>query len=384
MEKENAKVIDKDSLQEALKSSNEEVMTEIKNLNEEINKIKVTPSQKEEDLKKKGGFETFNELLKTYMSSPGDSRIKQLNTQVSSEGGILIPEAFASGIWSKSIEQDQIYDRVMRMPTDSNNLSFRTLKDDDHSSNIYGGIKTYYTEEEDQLTSSKPAFGKVSFKLNKLAALAYVTNEMIEDSPVSLEPYLMQKFSDAIRWRRNKDILVGTGANQPLGILSSPALVTISEETSQSADTIEPENLFKMYARTQGKGNGVWIANHDTLPELAGMTLGGNNALVYMPPNGMADAPYGTILGRPVIFTEHAKTIGDKGDIIFADLSQYGVLEKSNGIKTAVSMHLKFDYDMMAFRITYRWDGQPMTNTAFTPANGSDMSPFTVIEARTG
>lgn len=374
----------KETLEESLKSVNDEVIKSVSGLTEKLDDIQVRASEKEEDTKAKGGFDNFSEFAKTVVSNPNDKRIKTLNTGVNSEGGALIPQAFAQQIWERSIEGDEIYNRTMRMPTDSNNLTFRTLKDDDHSSNIYGGIKTYYTEEAAQLTESQPVFERINFKLKKLAALAYVSNEMIEDSPITLEPYLMTKFSDAIRWRRNKDILVGTGASQPLGILNSPSLISITEDGSQSADTVTATNIINQYARFRGKDRGVWLINPTVIPQLLTLTIGSNNILAYTPPNGLAEAPYGMLLGKPIIYTEHAKELGDNGDIILADLSQYGVLEKSNGIRTDASMHLKFDYDLETFRLTYRWDGQPMDATTFTPENGDSLSPFVAIEARTG
>jgi hypothetical protein len=46
-------------------------------------------------------------------------------------------------------------------------------------------------------------------------------------------------------------------------------------------------------------------------------------------------------------------------------------------------MHVRFSYDEMAFRITYRVNGQPAWKTALTPKNGnSTVSPFVTLEAR--
>jgi HK97 family phage major capsid protein len=372
----------KEVLEESLKSVNDEVIKTVSGLTDKLDDIQVSASEREEDMKAKGDFENFSEFVKTVASNPNDKRIKALNTGVNSEGGALIPRAFSQRIWEKSIEGDEIYNRTMRMPTTSNNLTFPTVKDDDHSSNIYGGVKTYYTEEAAQITGSQPSFGRINFKLKKLAALVHVPNEMIEDSPVTLEPFLMTKFSDVLRWRRNKDILVGTGANQPLGILNAPCLITIAKEDSQVANTVNVNNLIKQYARFKGKDSGVWLINPTVIPQLLSLTMGSGNFLVYTPPNGLAGAPYGTLLGKPIIYTEHAKTLGSKGDVILADLSQYGILEKSNGINTVASMHLKFDYDMGTYRLTYRWDGQPMDASAFTPENGDSLSPFVTIAER--
>ena len=103
----------------------------------------------------------------------------------------------------------------------------------------------------------------------------------------------------------------------------------------------------------------------------------------YFPPGGVADAPYGRLKGRPVIPTQAAQTLGDEGDIMLVDLRQYMSLIKTGGMRSDVSMHLFFDYDMMAFRFILRIDGKPYLSAAIDPLNGtSTLSPFISLAAR--
>ena len=89
------------------------------------------------------------------------------------------------------------------------------------------------------------------------------------------------------------------------------------------------------------------------------------------------------MLGRPVIFTEHNKTVGDKGDIVFADPKGYYAPIKNGGVKFAQSMHLFFDYDVEAFRWTFRMGGQPFLSGPVSSANGSNTkSHFVTLAAR--
>ena len=45
-------------------------------------------------------------------------------------------------------------------------------------------------------------------------------------------------FGQALGYFEDVAFISGTGAGQPLGILNAPALVTVSKETGQAADTI--------------------------------------------------------------------------------------------------------------------------------------------------
>jgi hypothetical protein len=69
--------------------------------------------------------------------------------------------------------------------------------------------------------------------------------------------------------------------------------------------------------------------------------------------------------------------------VLLVDLSYYQAITKAEGIQTATSMHLYFDADAMAFRTTFRMDGQPKLAAPISPANGTKtLSPFVQLGAR--
>ena len=83
-----------------------------------------------------------------------------------------------------------------------------------------------------------------------------------------------------------------------------------------------------------------------------------------------------------MIPVEYSNTLGTQGDIVLADYSQYGIVDKG-GIQAASSMHVAFLTDEMVFRITYRVDGEPLWNAQLTPFKGSNtLSPFVSLASR--
>jgi len=135
----------------------------------------------------------------------------------------------------------------------------------------------------------------------------------------------------------------------------------------------------------RSRANAIWITNQDCEAQLNKLTIATgtySGATVYMPPSGVAGAPYSTLMGRPVMVMEHAATLGDLGDLILADFSQYLLIDKG-GINAAQSIHVRFLYDESVFRFIYRVDGQPIWKKALTPYKGSNtVSPFVVLQAR--
>ena len=137
----------------------------------------------------------------------------------------------------------------------------------------------------------------------------------------------------------------------------------------------------------ESENSAIYLANKDTFPQLAAMTIavGTGGVPVYLPAGGASGKPYKTLMGRPLIFMEHCRTLGDKGDIYLADFSQYLLgQKKGKGIQAATSIHLKFDYDQTAFRFIFQVDGQPWLPSSITPRYSSDtLSPFITLIART-
>ena len=290
-----------------------------------------------------------------------------------------------------SIEKSELMSRCMAIPMQVNTIGIPYIKDTTHATGtIHGGVKLYWVDEEGAKTKSKPTIGKITMVLHKLAGLCYSSDEILQDSPISLQPLLTSAFTDAFAWTMDGVLLNGTGAGQPMGILNGPATISITAETGQGADTILFENIIKMYARmpARNKKNAVWVANEDTFPQLATMTYptGTAGQAVWMPAGGVSGKPYDSLMGKPLLWNEHSPKLGDAGDIAFLDWTQYLLGQKRGanaGIQTASSMHFKFDTDEMAFRFVFRVDGQPWWPSYLTPRKSdSTVSPYIKIAAR--
>jgi len=105
---------------------------------------------------------------------------------------------------------------------------------------------------------------------------------------------------------------------------------------------------------------------------------------IWTPPaTGFQNAPGGFLFGRPVRFSEHCKTLGDKGDIQLLDLKGYYGVRKEGGTRYATSLHLYFDYGLQAFRWILRFGGQPHLSAPVAPANGANTkSHFVSLDER--
>ena len=304
-----------------------------------------------------------------------------------SQGGYVVPIQVRDGIIEKSLEASIVRGRATPQPMGSNRLEIPADVDADHSSNYFGGITIYRPGEGGQKTATNPVVGKIALQLHKLVGLCHVTDELLEDASIALEPWLTRKFGQAIAFVEDDDFLNGNGVNMATGMFNAanPSLITVTAETGQGAATIVAENIAKMWARlySAGQANAVFVANIETFPQLFGMALavGTGGIPIWMPAGGLAGRPYESLMGRPLIYSEKMQALGTAGDIGLVDMSQYVVGDRG-GLNMASSIHLKFDYDMTSFRFVLRYDGQPTWLSALTPKRGSaTLSPFVVLSS---
>lgn len=302
---------------------------------------------------------------------------------VGADGGFAVPPDFRTEIVKRVMGEDSLLARTDQMTTSSNSITVPT--DETTPWQTSGGIQAYWESEAGQKTQSKPQLSEKTVKANKIICLVPMSDELLQDAP-AMASYVNGKAPEKIDFRVNNAIMNGTGNGQPLGFLQSGALVTVTPESGQAADTVRFENIVNMYTRMvdSSKRNAVWLINGDVEAQLMSMSFPGTGTAVpvYLPPGGLSGQPYGTLMGRPVISTEAAAALGDAGDISFVDLRQYMSVVKAGGIRQDVSIHLFFDYDVSAFRFVLRVGGQPWWNTAITRLNGLSRSPFITLGAR--
>jgi len=342
------------------------------------------------------GFASFGEFAKSVMNGSAkgvqnlDPRLivnaptTYGNEGVGADGGFAIPPTFRNEIMKLIEAEDELMQMTDQLTTSGNTMTLP--KDESTPWQTSGGIQCSWEGEAAQLTQSKPALKENTHRLKKLTSLVPITEEMAEDAS-TIESYLRSKVPEKMSFKINDAIINGTGAGMPLGFMNSGALIEVAKESGQTADTVVFENIVNMWARmyAPSRRNAIWLINQDIEPQLdtMGFPTAATAVPMYMPPGGLADSPYARLKGRPVMPTQAAQTLGDKGDIMLVDLKKYMTLKKTMGIRAETSIHLWFDYDVIAFKFIMRLDGQPAFSAAIDPLNGSNtLSPFVTLAER--
>lgn len=335
----------------------------------------------------RSGFEghqgsTFRDRCKSHFKA-----IQGMSETIGSDGGFTVMPEFNHNIF------EHVYSNDLVAATDNytvggNNMTFLANAETSRADGSrHGGLRGYWTGEGQTITASKPTVREIQMKLQKLAVVVYLTDELISDSGQALEQYITRKASDEFNFMIGNALFNGDGVGKPLGVLNAPSLLAIAAESGQSATTIVAANIIKAQNRFFAPyfGNANWYINQDCMQQLMQLTLATgtySGQLVYTPPTGLSGSPYGTLGGRPLKPIEFAGTLGSQGDITLADMSQMLSISKG-GIAQAVSMHVEFLTDQLALRFTMRMNATPWENSPITPFKGTNtQSSFVCLAAR--
>lgn len=313
-----------------------------------------------------------------------NNEVKGSQSKVNEDGGYAIQEDFAKDILESAVTTGQILSRVTTytISSNANSMRFMTADESDLSDGtVFGGVKMHWAAEGGTVPASKPQFRETKIDLEKMMGFAYATDELLQDASF-MNSYYGRAFTLASERLLEGAIIDGDGNGKPLGILNSDATIAVAKDANQGAGTITAENILAMWQRGlyRNRSSMIWLAHPDC--EMQFQKLAVNDAPIWMPEGGLADAPYQRILGRPVIYDDNCAALGSKGDIMLVDLSRYTLVKKGTA-KQDWSMHVEFLTDQMCFRMVLRVNGAPDASKVIKLKNTSlTRSPFVTLAAR--
>jgi len=335
-----------------------------------------------------GKFPTFRSfLIECAKQSPHLER--SLGEDDPEAMGFLVPPEMGSILWLDTLGMSVIFKRVRREKMTTNVQLFPVIIDEDHSSDLFGGLKFRTIKEKGTKTETEPKIGQIRLEAHVLYALTSITNQLLRDTKGSAEKMLRKMYAVGSAWEIDRQIFrgVGTGGNLH-GILSSGALTTVTKEGGQPAGTLVYENCLSMYERIipSLEGSAVWYFSPSCKKALMTFNLkigtGGSMAVVA---SGDAVAPVPkTLFGIPVVFSEHCSPIGTLGDCILACPPAYVL-----GIRSPLAIQMNpwsdtaWQGNLTSMRGELRLAGQSQLDKKLMLRDGvTEVSPWIVTETR--
>lgn len=295
-------------------------------------------------------------------------------------GGFLVPVGVAPGLLAISPEDDPLAGLITNVPMMAPTIKYNARVDKNHTTSVSGGLTVSRKPETVDATSSRMLFEQITLTANAEYGLAFASEEILNDSPQSFVAILQAGFRDEYVAAAMRERLDGTGVGERLGVLKAGCLITINKEAGQAAATLKKENIDNMAARCWRYNRAAYVANHNTRPQLKSLVqvvgVGGNSVPYFTMEGGRE-----LLDGRPIFFSEFAKTLGTVGDLILGVWSEY-IEGQYQSEQFDESIHVRFAAGERAFRFYRRNDGRPWWTAALTPKNGATLSPFVVLQTR--
>ena len=296
------------------------------------------------------------------------------------DGGNLVPPQFSIDLYQRTYDQNQILKYLDCIPIRYRRISIPALKEDSRADGSrHGTVQGYWDSEADQYTTSKPKYRRNELMLHKLLVSVYATEEIIEDSPKALDSYVSPLAAAEINFQINNAVINGTGNGMPYGILKANSKITVGALSGQGANTIVAQNPVTMINRIipAFRRRVVWLFNPEAEQQLLRMYVASGQYaaanLIYYDSTGQL-----FLCGRPALLIEQCAALGTEGDLIAFAPEGYACIVKQLGLESAMSIHLRFDYDESMFKFRFRMDGQVKDDVALSPYKGSNTTSAVV------
>ena len=341
---------------------------------------------------KDGGFKSLGEFLvrvrKVCDGEVQDNRLKTAGHMAEgddSQGGFLIPEQWASGIYHAALEGAIVRPRATVFTIKGDSLKLRKLNETDRSSNIFGGITFLWKPEagDKVVAISKPSLGLCELNLHKLVGSCFASIEL-EDDYGTLGEFMRLAFGQAIRFIEDDYFINGNGVGQPMGILNANCLIPVPRQVPGDIQWLDIGRMARRLLPDSWE-RAVWLLNPDVLDRLFITVDPAANAVPVL------DLSQRTLWGRPFIVTEKCPSLGTLGDITLADfgVGHYLIADKEMGVWASREVdygqnHYGFLTDETFWKVVLRTDGQPLMSQAITPKRGANsLSPFVALTTPT-
>ena len=365
LEERDAKLIEK--LSESVKVASQPPVVRVLNDEKEKNK---SFSDFIQSISKKNN----ERLHKVYGSQKAT-----LNESSGSEGGYLVPTEYRSELLSIEGYSPVVRPRAKIVPVSAKSILYPALNQGGSltgaDSNFYGGVRMYWKGETASSTETNPDFNEIELTINDLSAYTQVSNNLLNDSPISVDSLVRTEFAMAIGQNTDYQFLRGDGVGKPLGALSGAGAISITRTTANRFKLADAANMIKRLPASS-MANAVWVINQSVISELVQLVDAGNNS-VYMP--NVTGGINFSLFGLPVMITENLPALGTPKDVALCDFSKY-IIADNQDVTISTSEHVAFLSGKTTFKVDMRLDGQPQLDNAITLADGSTtISPFVYL-----
>lgn len=331
---------------------------------------------------KTGGFDNLGDFVQAVRFKPYDERLEKLrnmSTSEGSEGGILVPEQFRTQILQMEAEDAIVRPRATVIPAGNPpdaKINLPALQQG--AGGVYNGITFTATAEGEEMDEMDgPSLEDIGIEPAEQSGYVTVTNKLLRNSEAASAFLARQLRGGKAAYEDHLFLSKGDGVNKPLAVLNTPGAIEVERNTSTEILYEDVLNMEKAML-PNAIGGAYWIASQSAYKYIKDMKDSNDNR-IYKDANLVKGVP-ASLDGFPLKFTGRAKTLGNRGDLMFVDLGYY-LIKDGSGLFIDASKHVKFKSNKTVIKIVWNVDGQSWVNEPLTLEDGSTKaSPIVVLK----
>lgn len=309
---------------------------------------------------------------------------KQMIEAVGGQGGFLVPTEFLAQLQAAIAESAIVRPRASIIRMRRRSIEVPVL--DQTATGVvgqpgwFGGMIFAWGPEALEKVMTEAKFRQIALVAHKLYGYTRASNELVADSAISLGDFLGGPLGLAggISFMEDYAFLMGTGAGQPLGVITSVNQPTIVVARATAGQITYPDICNMMERFLPSAGNGCWVVTQSGMSELLQMSGPAGNPSYVWAPNAQERVP-GYLFGYPVLWSEKVPRIGVQGDILLADFAHYLIGDRQATTVEATQFD-RWAYDQTSWRAVHRVNGQPWLSAPITYMDQiQSVSPFVIL-----
>ena len=295
---------------------------------------------------------------------------KALGVTTGVNGGYLVPPELVIGLDSVLQEEGLFFRFAWNLPMGSTTLNIPTY-DLNHShalgdTPLYGGMSLAWTQENVQLPSVAPTFSQSALVAKNLEGIVLVSDQMVADGGPALDLFLRRMFGYSICWYTERACFRGDVANQPEGLIASPSTVAVARNTASDVRAVDLAAMAGSLVPAC-YNRAIWAYHPSVVDKVAALStfqiseaMGESSRLVHW------------LLGRPAYCTEKLPSLGNKGDVVLFDPTQYVLGVRQLEVAFAASKDVDtYSSRQSQYRIMWRGDGKFLAKGTVTLEDNS-------------
>lgn len=291
------------------------------------------------------GKEYHRHFLNAFRQGFSTPQVKDsLREGALADGGFLLPSEFDSQLVTKLAEGNVLREIAKVIRTAST-----------HEINIVASEPAaQWIGEGDEISLSKPQFGRKTLLAYKLAVGTLASNELLQDSYYNVEQALLDIFSRSLATAESEAMINGDGQGKPKGLLAQMAESPTSIITSRGSELSADDCLAAFYSLERPyRKNAVWLASDSAVANLRRLR-DANQAFLWS--NSLVEGEPPSFLGKKIFTCQSLPSVATgEVPLIFGDFDFFVIGDR--GERTFRPLRERFALtDQTAFLLISRVD----------------------------